>query len=48
MGALTLAVLVVLRFDEVDTGASPLLGERICVVDGHIDGSAADSLRIGA
>jgi len=48
MGALTLAVLVVLGFDEVDTGASPLLGERICVVYVHIDGSAADPLRIGA
>jgi hypothetical protein len=48
MGALTLAVLVVLGFDEVDTGASPLLGERICVVHVHIDGSAADPLRIGA
>ena len=45
MGALTLAVLVVLGFDEVDTGASPLLGERICVVHVHIDGSAADPLR---
>ena len=48
MGALTLAVLVVLGFDEVDTGASPLLGERICVVHVHIDGSAADPLRIDA
>ena len=48
MGALTFAVLVVLGFDEVDTGASPLLGERICVVHVHIDGSAADPLRIGA
>ena len=48
MGALTLAVLVVLGFDEVDTGASPLLGEHICVVHVHIDGSAADPLRIGA
>jgi hypothetical protein len=48
MGALTLAVLVVLGFDEVDAGASPLLGERICVVHVHIDGSAADPLRIGA
>ena len=48
MGALTLAVLVVLGFDEVDTGASPLLGERICVVHVQIDGSAADPLRIRA
>ena len=48
MGALTLAVLVVLGFDEVDTGASPLVGEHICVVHVHIDGSAADPLRIGA
>ena len=48
MGALTLAVLVVLGLDEVDTGASPLLGEHICVVHVHVDGSAADPLRIGA
>ena len=48
MGAFTLAVLVVLGFDEVDTGASPLLGERICVGHVHVDGSAADPLRIGA
>jgi hypothetical protein len=48
MGALTLAELVVLGFDEVDTGASPLLGEHICVVYVQIDGSAADPLRIGA
>ena len=47
MGALTLAVLVVLRLDEVDTGASPLFGEHICVVHVQIDGSAADPLRIG-
>ena len=48
MGALTLAVLVVLGFDEVDAGASPLLGEHIYVVHVHIDGPAADPLRIGA
>ena len=48
MGALTLAVLVVLGFDEVDTGASPLVGEHVCVVHVHIDGSAADPFRIGA
>jgi GNAT superfamily N-acetyltransferase len=48
MGALTLAPLVVLGFDEVDTGASPLLGEHICVVHVHVDGSAADPLRIDA
>ena len=48
MGALTLAVLVVLRLDEDDTGASPFLGERVCVVHVHIDGSAADPLRIDA
>ena len=48
MGALTFAPLVVLGLDEVDTGVSPLLGERIRVVHVHIDGSAADPLRIGA
>ena len=48
MGTLTLAVFVVLGFDEVDTGASPLLGEHICVVHVQIDGSATDPLRIDA
>jgi hypothetical protein len=48
MRALTLAVLKVLGLDEVDTGASPLLGERVCVIDVHVDGSAAHPLRIDA
>lgn len=48
MRALTLAVLKVLRLDEVDTGVSPLLGERVCVVHVHVDGSAAHALRIDA
>jgi hypothetical protein len=42
------AGIVVLGFDEVDTGLSPLLGEHICIVHVHIDGSAADPLRIRA
>jgi hypothetical protein len=48
MRALTLAVLKVLGLDDVDTGASPLLGERVCVVHVHVDGSAAHALRIDA
>jgi hypothetical protein len=48
MRALTLAVLVVLRFDELDTGTSPLLGERACVIHVHVDRSAAHPLRIDA
>src|SRR5881396_3842079 len=48
MRALTLAVLKVLGLDEVDTGASPLLGERVCVIHVHVDGSAAHPLRIDA
>ena len=48
MGAFTLAVLIVLRLDEDDTGASPFLGERVCIVHVHIDGSATDPLRIDA
>src|SRR5437870_4690980 len=48
MRALTLAVLKVPRLDEVDTGASPLLGERVCVIHVHVDGSAAHPLRIDA
>ena len=46
MRTLTLAVFKVLRLDEDDTRASPFLGEHICVVHVHIDGSAADPLRI--
>ncbi len=46
MRALTLAVLKVLGLDEVDTGASPLLGERVCVINVHVDRSAANPLRI--
>jgi hypothetical protein len=48
MRALTLAPLKVLGLDEGDTGASPLLGERVCVIDVHVDGSAAHPLRIDA
>src|SRR2546426_8906544 len=48
MRALTLAVVVILGLDEVDPGASPLLGERVCVIHVHIDGSAANPLRIDA
>jgi hypothetical protein len=48
MRALTLAVLKVLRLDEVDTSASPLLGERVRVIHVHVDRSAADPLRINA
>src|SRR6266498_5750759 len=48
MRAFTLAVLKVLGLDEVDAGASPLLGERVCAVHVHVDGSAAHPLRIDA
>jgi hypothetical protein len=48
MRALSLAVLKVLGLDEVDTGASPLLGERVCVIHVYVDGSAAHPLRIDA
>jgi hypothetical protein len=48
MRALTLAVLEILGLDEVDTGASPLLGERVCVIHVHVDGSAAHPLAIDA
>lgn len=48
MRALSLAVLKVLRLDEVDTGASPLFGERVCVIHVHVDGSATHPLRINA
>jgi hypothetical protein len=47
-GEMGRAGIVVLGFDEVDTGLSPLLGEHICIVHVHIDGSAADPLRIRA
>src|SRR5207247_3949023 len=46
--ALSLAVLEVLGLDEVDTGASPLLGERVCVIHVHVDGSATDPFGIDA
>jgi hypothetical protein len=48
MRALTLAVLKVLGLDELDTGTSPLLGERVCVIHVHVDGSAAHPLRVDA
>lgn len=48
MRALALAVRKVLRLDEVDAGARPLLGERICVIDVHVDGSTADPPEIDA
>ena len=48
MRALTLAVFKILELDELDTGASPLLGERVCVIHVHIDGSASHPLRIDA
>src|SRR5436309_4266429 len=48
MRPLSLAVLKVLGLDEVETGASPLLGERVCVIHVHVDGSAAHPLRIDA
>src|SRR2546422_11566552 len=48
MRALSLAVRKVLGLDEVDTSASPLLGERVCVIHVHVDGSAAHPLRIDA
>jgi hypothetical protein len=43
-----LAPLKVLGLDEVDAGASPLLGDRVCVIHVHVDGSAAHPLRIDA
>jgi hypothetical protein len=46
MRPLTLAVVEVLRFDEVNSDASPLVGERVCVIDVHIDGSTTHTLRI--
>ena len=48
MRALTLAVLEVPGLDELDTGASPLLGERVCVIHVHVDGSATDPFGIDA
>ena len=48
MRPLSLAVLEVLGLDEVDTGASPLLGERVCVIHVHVDGSATHPVRIDA
>src|SRR6266496_2949219 len=45
MRALALAVPEVLWLDQVDTGASPLRGERVCVIDVHVNGSATDPLR---
>jgi hypothetical protein len=46
--AFSLAVRKVLGIDEVDTGASPLLGERVCVIHVHVDGSAPHPLGIDA
>src|SRR6478735_2021035 len=48
MRALSLAVLKVLRLDEVDAGACPVLGERICVIDVQVEGSTAHPLEIDA
>src|SRR6478609_9404557 len=48
MRALALAVRKVLRPDEVDAGASPFLGERISVIDVHVDASTADPVEIDA
>jgi hypothetical protein len=46
MRTFTLAPLKVLGLDEVNTGASPLLGDRVCVIHVHVDGSAAHPLTI--
>jgi hypothetical protein len=46
--ALPLAPLEVLGLDERDTGASPLLGERVCVIHMHVDRSTAHALSIHA
>jgi hypothetical protein len=43
-----LAPLKVLRLDEVDPCASPLLCERVSVIHVHVDGSPAHPLRKGA
>src|SRR5438093_13628089 len=48
MRAFMLAPLEILGLDEVDAGASPLLGERVCAVHVHVDGSAAHRLRVDA
>jgi hypothetical protein len=48
MRALRLPYSKVLGRDEVDTGASPLLGERLCVIHVQVDGSAAHALGIDA
>src|SRR5437660_1000150 len=48
MRALALAVLKVPGLDEVDTGAPPLLGERVCVIHVHVDGSATHPLGLNA
>ena len=48
MRAFTLAPFNVVGLDEVDTGASPLLGERVCVIHVHVDGSATDPFGIDA
>jgi len=48
MRALSLAVVKVRGLDELDTGAFPLVGKRVCVIHVHVDGSAAHPLRIDA
>src|SRR6266536_1602736 len=48
MRALSLAVRKVLGLYEVDTGTSPLLGERVRVIHVHVDGSAPHPLGIDA
>ena len=46
MRPLTLAPFDVLGPDEIDTGASPLLRKRVCVIHMHIDRSTTHALRI--
>jgi hypothetical protein len=48
MRALTLAPFDVLGLDEIDTGAPPLLRERVCVIHVHVDRSTTHALRIDA
>jgi len=48
MRALSLAVLKILGLDELDTGASPLLGERVRVIHVHVNRPAAHPPRIDA
>src|SRR6266536_368277 len=48
MRALSLAVRKVLGPYELDTGTSPLLGERVRVIHVHVDGSAPHPLGIDA